>query len=140
MKVGIFAGSFNPFHVGHKNILEKAERVFDKVIIAIGFNKDKPETGQYQQIKSILPDHDIEQYGGLLTDYINSKPYPVTLIRGLRNGDDLNYELNLANVLRDVNGGIPLDIAYFTCDREYSHVSSSVVRQLRHFNLNEIYG
>lgn len=134
-KIGIFAGSFNPFHIGHENILKKASKIFDKVIVAFGKNTEKNTTPENINIPK-LKYHQVESYDGLLTDYVKSKTYPVTIIRGLRNGMDLNYELNLANVLRDVNNNVPLDIVYLTCDREYEYISSSVIRELQKFNTN----
>ena len=136
-RIGIFAGSFSPFHSGHRNILEKAEKMFDKVIIAAGVNRDKTDkiaSNIKAEIKESTVYRQVEVYDSLLTTYIDSKKYPTTLIRGLRNGNDLSYEQNLANVLRDVKGK-PLDIVYLACDREFEYISSSAVRQLKNFGL-----
>ena len=139
-KIGVFPGSFSPFTIGHKNILEKAERVFDKVIIAAGINGEKNlnRDGLLTEIKKSVVYRQVESYDTLLTSYLDSKSYPVTLIRGLRNGADLPYEQNLANVLRDVKGS-PLDIVYIVCDREYEYISSSAVRQLKQFGIDGMY-
>ncbi len=68
-KLGIYAGSFNPIHRGHLNILQKARRVFDKVIVARGIN---PEKGIAENTwpKFIEDNYMCQSYEGLLTDYI----------------------------------------------------------------------
>lgn len=129
-KIGVFAGSFNPFHIGHMNILEKAEKVFDKVIVAQGVNTEKNEHGNLEDIRGAVVYREVTSYTGLLTEFLNRYFNDATLVRGLRNGNDLAYEQNLSEVLRDVQGD-PLNVAYFLADREYAHISSSVCRELK---------
>jgi len=126
--IAVYPGSFNPFHKGHYNILQKAEQIFDKVIIARGVNAEKapstndlPATLQYRQIES---------YSVLLTDFVNNLGYPVTVIRGLRNSTDLQYELNQYRYLQDLSTE-PLRIISIFCDREFEHISSTGIRQLQ---------
>jgi pantetheine-phosphate adenylyltransferase len=138
-KVGIFVGSFNPFHKGHMNVLEKASKTFDKVIVATGRNADKDGVKKVEFNKDALSGHDTITYDGLLTDLLKSFPHEVTLIRGIRSGDDVAYESNLANVLRDLNDGVPLNIHYIMCDREYAHISSSVVREMQKHGVEGLY-
>ena len=88
MKIGVYAGSFNPFHKGHYNILCKAEKIFDKVIIARGINPEKNNV--LVPLPKILDDRPVLSYNGLLTDFMTSlEEENVTLIRGLRNSVDL---------------------------------------------------
>ena len=134
--VGIYAGSFNPFHVGHLNILKKAEQMFDKVIVARGVNPEKKGNKDYGDVADFLPHHQVDKYDCQLVDYVNSKRSeyvePV-LVRGLRNGYDLNQEVNLisfVNAQADDRGIERVPIMYIHCDKEYEHVSSSAVRML----------
>lgn len=134
--VGIYAGSFFPFHVGHLNVLRKAERMFDKVIVAQGVNREKTYSGSFGNLAKVLRHHEIEMYSGQLVDYVNSKRSeyvePV-LVRGLRNGYDLNQETNLIRFVdeqADSRRIRRIPIAYISCDKEFEHVSSSAIRTL----------
>ena len=136
--VGIYAGSFNPFHVGHLNILKKAERMFDKVIVAKGVNPEKKNnaTTIYGEVEQFLPHHQVDRYDCQLVDYVNSKRSELVepvLVRGLRNGYDLNQEVNLisfVNEQADDRGIERIPIVYIHCDKEYEHISSSAIRML----------
>jgi pantetheine-phosphate adenylyltransferase len=135
-KIGVYAGSFNPWHIGHQNILEKSEKIFDKVIIAYGNNPDKKQR-QYKSIPNSLQYKQVEFYDGLLTDYITSLEEDgcdITLIRGLRNGNDLDYESNTLQYLKDYKQDIK--IIMILCDKEYEHISSSTIKNLSKFNID----
>ena len=128
--IAVYPGSFNPFHKGHLNILQKAEQIFDKVIIARGINLQKQAPAY--QLPGVLNYRQCTAYNGLLTDYTESLGYPVTIIRGLRNGTDLQYELNQYRYLQDLSHK-PLNIASIFCDPEFEHISSSAIRQLESY-------
>lgn len=133
--IAVYAGSFNPFHKGHYNILKKAEQIFDKVIIARGINPEKNNAIVELPIK--IQNRQIETYDGLLTDFIDDLGYDVTLIRGLRNATDLEYELNQYRFLQDLKPKIKV-VSLF-CDEEFKHISSSACRMLNKYNKDEIY-
>ncbi len=131
--IGIYAGSFDPFHVGHLNILEKAEKIFDKVVIARGKNDAKlaNKTQSITEIKDKLVFREVVNYGGLLTDYLKTYSFPVTLIRGLRTGNDLIEENKLMFYLKTIKPDI--QIVYLTCDKEFEYVSSTDIRNLKKY-------
>lgn len=133
--IAVYAGSFNPFHKGHYNILEKAEQIFDKVIIARGQNAEKKN--ELIKLPSKIQYRQIEDYNGLLTDFIDGLGYDVTLIRGLRNATDLQYELTQYRFFQDLKPNIKV-VSLF-CDKEYEHISSSAIRQLKMFNKEASY-
>jgi len=128
--IAVYPGSFNPFHKGHLNILEKAERIFDKVIIAQGVNPGK-DASTYQ-LPKLIKHRQIARYEGLLTDFINELGYDVTVIRGLRNGTDLQYELNQYRYLQELSDK-KLQIVSIFCDSEFEHISSTGIRQLEKY-------
>jgi len=154
-RLAIYPGSFNPFTVGHQNILEKTERLFDEVIVAIGINPDKIDKDTLEIIKDYsqdekdevidrikttrvnalsnrLPSKRVEGYIGFLTEYVREKKEEgydeVVIIRGLRNGYDYDYEYNQTRYMWDQMPG--LSIIMISCDPAYSHVSSSAYRAL----------
>jgi len=103
MKKAIYVGSFNPWHEGHQDILDKARKVFDQVDV-ITYGKD---------------------FTGLLSEYLKDKEYDA-IVRGLRNGYDLQYEQNQQYWYEDL--GVSIPIVYFITDRTLGHISSSLIR------------
>lgn len=129
-KIGFYPGSFNPFHIGHYNILLKAEKIFDKVIIGVGVNFEKLKNEKYEIPKKLL-NREIIEYSGLITTAIEElkEEGEIFVVRGLRNEYDLQYEENLRNSIKDF---LPEQyFAYFFCDKEYEHISSSLIRDIR---------
>lgn len=133
--IAIYAGTFSPFHRGHLNILEKAEQIFDKVIIARGINLEK--NNKLVDLPEIIKNRQVENYDGLLTDFIDFLEYDATLIRGLRNSTDLQYELTQYRFLQDLKPDIKV-VSIF-CDKEYEHISSSAIRILEKYNKSKNY-
>lgn len=140
-KVGLYAGSFHPFHQGHLNILQKAEKIFDKVIIAQGINPTKSSLSTspeeiFQQRPSCLCSREFVVFKGFLTDLISQQELNqnITLIRGLRNGNDLDYEVNQLRFMQDMKPNI--QVVFIPCDKQYEHISSSSLRNLEHIQPN----
>ena len=128
-KIGIYCGSFAPWHNGHMNILTKAEQIFDKVILCVGINPDKrvdfPTDGIPQTLHAM---RQVLIYRTTLPAFIESLGYDVTLIRGLRNTTDLQYELTQLRYMQDFKTDIR--IVNICCDRQFEHISSSAIRNL----------
>ena len=134
-RIAVYPGSFNPFHVGHYDILTRAEKMFDKVIILLGTNPAKESSGMARmhyidKLKKALPNNQIEIFEGMLHAHVKSLPYPVTIIKGLRNEDDFKSEKTQLRFMEDLSRGDAIDICYIVGDRKYEHVSSSAIRQI----------
>lgn len=123
--IGIYAGSFNPFHIGHMSVLEQADKHFDQVIVALPTG-----SGDINQLRNTLPVHHIIEFDTSLPDlmlkYSCQDGGDVTLIRGIRDQNDLVYEKNLAQIYKDM--GMKNNIVYFMT--EYPHVSSTIIRSM----------
>lgn len=129
LRLAMYPGSFNPWHEGHDDVLDKALKIFDFVYVVRMHNPAKsPEPG----LKPGLHARAIfDEYSGLLVDAV--KHFGATaVIRGLRNGHDLQYEMNQQYWNEDL--GLKVPVVYFICDREVTHVSSSALRQLKDMN------
>ena len=134
MKVGFYAGSFDPFTIGHLHLVKKASELFDKVIIGMGVNPKKVRSFDKEEMKNAinelfknegLNNCECIVYEGLTVDA--AKKYDTTyLIRGIRNGMDYDFEENLALVNEEISG---LDTIYIRAG-SYGAVSSSMVKEL----------
>jgi pantetheine-phosphate adenylyltransferase len=131
-KVAIYPGSFDPWHDGHSNILEKASKIFDEIVIIRAINPEKTPSLSFDNF--VLKFYDmyktwdgfkVIQHKGLLSD-LKFKYHAI--IRGLRNGYDLQYEMNQQYWYEDT--GIKVPIVLFICDRDLTHISSSAIRSL----------
>lgn len=133
MKTCLYVGSFDPFTIGHKSIVDRCLQLFDKVIIGIGNNPYKGRV--YDLHKTLLNISDIYNkeskvevylYDGLTIDL--AKKYNVDcLVRGIRNTTDFEYEKSLAEINKDISG---IETLFLMTEPELSHVSSSMVREL----------
>ncbi|MBO4513064.1 MAG: adenylyltransferase/cytidyltransferase family protein, partial [Victivallales bacterium] len=133
-RVGIYAGTFNPFHIGHFSILEKAEQMFDKVIVAVGINPQK-HTGKDLNLAKTLPFHEVISFDTLMVDLIQKESVlsDVTLVRGLRNGYDLDYEMNQLCFMQEMWPAT--QSVYIPCDKNLEHISSSALKGLSIFDV-----
>lgn len=136
MKIGIYPGSFNPYHVGHHNIYLKARQLFDKVYLAKGINPEK-EISEF-----IIPNNipSIE-YDKSLIDGIkhvlqlNSKSdVDVFIVRGFRNIKDVEYQQTQDYWLKQ--NYIYFKSIYIECEEQYKQVSSSAINELKRLNLS----
>jgi cytidyltransferase-like protein len=125
--LGIFAGSFNPFHKGHMNVLEQAKKDFDKIIVVQMQDFTKPQsTYVMPEIDALVIKTDktlVTVFNELKVGYENA-----TIIRALRNGDDLQHEQNLKQTVHDFDENVRF--TYYLADAGFSHISSSLVRSL----------
>ncbi len=129
--IAVYPGSFDPWHEGHENILNKALQVFDKVVVLQGYNPAKLEAKDKSYIAALSKYGERVECGlfnGLFVDVIKGVPFKFkAIIRGLRNGYDLQYEMNNQYWNEDLGCDIPF--MYFICDRKYSHISSTALRE-----------
>lgn len=136
----LFPGSFNPFTLGHKSLVDRALPLFDKVVIAVGVNSSKPgaEEDAAERIESIRkvyssePKVEVCAYTGLTVDACRDHGAR-WMLRGVRTVADLEYERNLADINRRISG--IETVVLFTLP-ELTAVSSSMVRELDRYGVD----
>ena len=133
MRIALFPGSFDPFTRGHESIVRRALPLFDKFIIAIGVNADKRSFMTMEQrkawIESIFqhdPQVEVITYSGMTVD-VAREVEARFIVRGVRLIQDFENEKHLAEVNRDLSG---IETILLYTLPEYSHISSSIVREL----------
>ncbi|MBR5467520.1 MAG: pantetheine-phosphate adenylyltransferase [Bacteroidaceae bacterium] len=132
----VFPGSFDPFTIGHANLVDRAQKLFDQVIIAIGYNEQKagwlPVDERVRALKELYKDNPriiVEKYTGLTVDFAQSIGSRF-ILRGVRSVKDYEYELGIA----DINARLAdVETVVLLADPSISGISSSVVRELFHF-------
>jgi pantetheine-phosphate adenylyltransferase len=133
--LALYAGSFNPFHIGHKAIADEASRSFDKVLLAKGINLDKVGNAEAEHLCSDCTKcgYQYVEFGGMLSNFYSelSQTYDVTVIKGIRNGTDLEYEKTQERFLRSLNPN--MKFMYIFSKAEHEHISSSAIRNLEKY-------
>ena len=133
-KKAIFPGSFDPFTLGHKFVVDQALHVFDKLIIAVGINSEKRGLltidNRVKLIRDIYADDpriEVKTFDGLTADFCRKEGVQI-ILRGLRNSVDFEYERNIAQVNQTLYSKLQT-ILIFT-PAKYVAISSSVIREL----------
>ena len=132
-KTAIFPGTFDPFTVGHANILSRALPMFDRIIVGVGKNAGKhpllsPEerVARIRQLYADEPRVSVESYDNLTVDFARQMGAQY-ILRGLRSVRDFEYERDVAAMNLRLGG---LETIMLFCDAQYASISSSVVREL----------
>lgn len=134
----IYPGTFDPFTLGHLNILEKACRIFDQVILAVADYTGKENLFNLQERYELckkstehLPNAVVSTFQGLFVNYAKSQDCRI-MIRGMRAVSDFEYELSLAITNKKLNPDI--ETIFLVPSLKYMYLSSSTIRQLADLN------
>lgn len=138
MKIAVYPGSFDPVTYGHLDIIRRAARMFDELIVSVLNNKAKtPLFSAKERVKILeeatkeFPNVKVDSFTGLLIDYAREKDIHVS-VRGLRAITDFEYELQIAQTNKKLSGG-SLDTIFLTTSLEYAYLSSSSVKEIAYF-------
>lgn len=134
MKVCVYPGSFDPVTNGHLDIIDRAAKIFDKLIVAVLVNSSKNPTFSLEErvamIKDIVKDRpniEVQCFSGLLIDFVREKK-ACTIIKGLRAVSDFEYELQMALLNKNLDPEI--ETLFMMTNINYSYLSSSAVKEL----------
>ena len=137
MKIGIYPGSFDPVTVGHLDIINRAQRLFDKLIVAVMVNPDKVSTFSAAERVELLreatagqPKVEVESFDGLLAEYAKISQ-ATAIVKGLRALSDFEYEFQMAMTNRMLNPD--LETVFLTATSSNMFLSSSMVKQVARF-------
>ncbi len=132
--LGVYPGSFDPFTLGHKDIVERAAKFCDKLFIAVSENINKKHLftldERVEMIKEVFSENNnivVESFSGLLVDYMQSRNAQY-IIRGLRAVSDFEYEFQMAFANRNINNSV--ETIFMVPGSQYLFLSSTIVRDI----------
>ena len=132
----VFTGAFDPITNGHLDVIHRAIKIFDEVIVAVGDNPEKkglftgPErVAMVAEVIKDIPRVTVEQFTGLAVAYVKSKNAQV-ILRGLRNSMDVQYEFQLALTNRAVAG---IETVFIMTGEKYGFTTSTLIREVGRF-------
>lgn len=138
MRIAVYPGSFDPITNGHLDIIRRAARLYDRVVVGVLNNSGKnpvftPEerVGMIKSVTSDLSNVDVDCFSGLLVDFVKEKSASV-IIKGLRTVTDFEYEFQMALLNKALNP--EYETMFMMTDSKYSYISSSMVKELAGFN------
>jgi pantetheine-phosphate adenylyltransferase len=134
MKTAVYPGTFNPITNGHTDLVQRASRLFDHVIVAIGVNKQKTNTPATQKrvelarkVLAHLDNVEVCSFDTLLIDFVRQRGADV-ILRGLRTVADFEYEFQLVGMNRALDPSI--ETIFLAPDEHLSYISSTLVREI----------
>lgn len=134
MKIAIYPGTFDPVTNGHLDILARAVKLFDKVIISVARNSTKTplftEDERVALLKDLVGRHknvEVDSFSGLLVDYARQKQ-ATAIVRGLRVISDFEYEFQMALTNRRLHEEV--ETVFLMPNEKYTYLSSSIVREV----------
>lgn len=137
MKRVVCPGSFDPITFGHIDIIERASKMFDEVVIAVLVNKTKstlftvPERIEMiTEVTSKFPNVRVDSWSGLLVDYCESNQISV-IVKGLRAITDFDYELQMSQINLQLKG---IETLFMSTAPAHSFLSSSLVKEIAGYN------
>ena len=134
MKIAIFPGTFDPLTLGHYDLIKRAAKLFDKLIVLIGKNTGKsPLFSVNERIEmiedcvSVFGNVEVASYDGLTVDFAGKKG-AIVLVRGVRAFSDFEYELQMALMNRRLNSEV--ETMFLMPKNEYSFINSSLIKSV----------
>ena len=136
-RVAVYTGSFDPFHLGHENIIRRAAKLADELIVGVGTNPEKrpifsPEE-RVAMIREVLTDLDrvrVVAFTGLTVQFVRAQNAHV-LLRGIRALADIEYEFTMSLTNSSLDSSI--ETVFLMAQKDYTHLSSTLIRQIAEY-------
>ncbi len=133
-RTAIYPGTFDPITLGHRDIIERAVKIFDRVIVAAAKNAGKsPLFTIDERVEMIresvrdIPRVEVDAFDSLIIDYCHKRK-AIALIRGLRAISDFEYEFQMALINRKIGGDV--ESVFLMPKEEYTYLSSSMIKEI----------
>ncbi len=138
MRTAICPGSFDPVTLGHLNIITRAAQIFDRVVVCVAANANKPtpmftveeKIDMLRTVVAPYPNVSVEVNTGLLAEFARRYEGAV-LVKGMRAASDFDYEFQMDLINKRINPA--LETMFLTADQRYTFLSSSIVREMAHY-------
>ncbi len=139
-KTAIYPGSFDPITLGHMDVIDRAIKIFDKVVLTVATHRDKSPLFDLEERIDMIREStnkfekvEVTSSEGLIMDFAEGKG-AVALIRGLRFVSDIEFEFQLAWMNRNLNAEIIT--VFLMTDARYTHLNSSIIREVTNLGGN----
>ena len=133
-RIAVYTGSFDPVTLGHVNVIERAAKLFDKLIVGIGVNLEKKalftpdeRVELIRKVMSHVPNVEVQTFDGLAVTFVRNCESRV-MVRGVRPLTDIAGEFTMMMANRQLDDAI--ETVFLMADEECSHVSSSLIKQI----------
>ena len=137
LRIAIYPGSFDPAHLGHLDLIQRGEKLVDKLVVAVLHNPDKKAAftvderiAMLRELTKDMPKVEIDSFDGLLVDYARKRGAQF-IVRGVRAFSDFEFEFQMALMNRKL--APELETVFLMPKEKLSSVSSKLVREIGHF-------
>lgn len=133
-RIGVYPGSFDPLTNGHLDIIKRASKLFDKLIVAVLYNSAKKGMFSMEERVDLInkcigtmDNVEVKKFDGLLVDFVKDNG-ATTIVKGLRAVSDYEYELQMSMLNKHIDDDI--ETIFLMSDIQNSFLSSSIVKEL----------
>lgn len=133
-RTAVYTGSFDPITLGHLDVIERASRIFDRIVVGVGINPDKqPMFSLDERVRLVaasvsgLANVEVASFAGLSVAFVRERQAQV-LLRGVRSLTDIEAEFTMTLANRKLDPAV--ETVFLMSDAAYSHISSSLLKQI----------